>query len=824
MALQLLYRTRMSNALSRLGQAALLVGILTPSLASAQNSSPKLDETLRETVERGCSGTQSVIIRTKPGYRQGLHASLTAHGDAVTGEFPALDAMTATVHCEDLSKLAGFDSTSSISVNGPISGQALPSIQVLQDEVTTATNTVGAAKSAADAAQLNLSLAVSAQTTALSIEQAAVIKLGNAKPGDLAKAQADLAVAEASLAAARERVVVTTAKLHAAQVNLAQARQALAVAQQQLQRLTDRIAEGKAAGQLQKQFFNTLGVRARGTDSLGSPVKGKHSNDTPLRALLDVNHQVQSTDGSGRDSVGVAVIDSGIEPGQDFGDRITAFYDFTNGDIRSVAASDGYGHGTHVAGLIASRYVGVDPNARLIGLQVLDAQGKGTTGNVVRAIEFAIANKTILNIQVLNVSLGHPIFEPAATDPLVQAVEHAVRVGLTVVVSAGNYGVNPRTRLGGYAGIASPGNAPSAISVGAVRTFNTVSRDDDRIARYSSRGPSWYDGFAKPDLSAPGDNLLSVAAAGSTLRLAQEARGNVGDYMRLSGTSMAAGVTSGLVALVLQSNSGLTPNALKAVLEYSSIQVRDDAGAPYDALTQGAGDINGAGALALARNIDPTARVGQHWLSSSIVPTSVLGGTSYTWSQEVIWGNHIAHGTGILTEQRPAWALAIVWGDGLDLDDNIVWGNSYDDLDNIVWGNTFDEGDNIVWGNSIVWASSLAIDNRIVWSSLDDDNIVWGNHVVWGSGLIGLLDDDNIVWGNLLDDDNIVWGNLDDDNIVWGNLFDDNIVWGNSDDDNIVWGNADGLGGVLQSSGTAVGVNASNARARRTLSHVKGVQ
>src|SRR5439155_21803746 len=159
----------------------------------------------------------------------------------------------------------------------------------------------------------------------------------------------------------------------------------------------------------------------------------------------------------------------------------------------------------------------------------------------------------------------HPIFEPAATDPLVQAVEHATRAGIAVVVSAGNFGMNPKTGQPGYAGIASPGNSPSAFSVGAVRTFNTVTRVDDRIAPYSSRGPSWYDGFAKPDFVAPGDNLLSVAAANSALRLAQEKRGNTGDYMRLSGTSMAAAVSTGVVALVLQANHALTPNAVKAV-------------------------------------------------------------------------------------------------------------------------------------------------------------------------------------------------------------------------------------------------------------------
>src|SRR6185436_3415085 len=285
---------------------------------------------------------------------------------------------------------------------------------------------------------------------------------------------------------------------------------------------------------------------------------------------------------------------------------------------------------------IASQYVGVAPTARLVGLKVLNAQGKGLTSDVLRAIEFAIINKNTLKIQVLNLSLGHPILEPAATDPLVQAVERAVRAGLVVVVSAGNFGVSNATGQSGYAGITSPGNAPSAITVGATRTFDTVTRLDDRVAPYSSRGPSWYDGFAKPDVVAPGDNLLSVAAAGSKLRLAQEARGNSGDYMRLSGTSMAAAVSTGVAALVLQANRGLTPNALKAGLEFSAISVNDDAGQAYDALTQGAGQIEIAGAVALASAINPNVGVGGSWLSSSVTPSTSIGGQAYAWTQSII--------------------------------------------------------------------------------------------------------------------------------------------------------------------------------------------
>ena len=217
--------------------------------------------------------------------------------------------------------------------------------------------------------------------------------------------------------------------------------------------------------------------------------------------------------------IGVAVVDSGIEPSEDFKDRISAFYDFTRGGIATKPYDD-YGHGTHVAGTIAGEgklsnsgsFAGVAHKARLIGLKVLDSQGRGRTSDVIAAIEFAILNKDKLGIDVINLSLGHPIYEVAATDPLVQVVEAAVRSGVIVVVSAGNYGADPVTGVAGYAGITSPGNAPSAITVGAFDTRGTVKRSDDVVATYSSRGPSWYDALAKPDLVAPGHRLAADAA------------------------------------------------------------------------------------------------------------------------------------------------------------------------------------------------------------------------------------------------------------------------------------------------------------------------
>src|SRR6185503_4551533 len=208
-------------------------------------------------------------------------------------------------------------------------------------------------------------------------------------------------------------------------------------------------------------------------------------NPGALRGMLGLTSSTYAGTG-----VTVALIDSGLEMSADFTGRVKAFYDFTQPGAPAVAPSDGYGHGTHIAGLIGAAgrlsggtaYMGVAPNVKFVVLKVLDSQGSGSASNVIRAIEFATANKAAFGIDVINLSLGHAIYEPAASDPLVQAVQAASRAGIVVVVSAGNYGTNSTTGEVGYAGITSPGNAPSAITVGAVSAQDTVSRDDDRVA------------------------------------------------------------------------------------------------------------------------------------------------------------------------------------------------------------------------------------------------------------------------------------------------------------------------------------------------------
>jgi serine protease AprX len=507
--------------------------------------------------------------------------------------------------------------------------------------------------------------------------------------------------------------------------------------------------------------------------------------------------------------IGVAVIDSGITTHNDLGasatsktgQRVAAFVDFVN---NRTTKYDDWGHGTHVAGIIAgSGYesygarAGIAPKAHIVSLKALDAEGKGRISSIIAALDWAVANRTQYNIRVINMSLGAGVYESYHTDPLTLAAKRAVDAGIVVVAAAGNMGkaFNGKPQ---YGAISSPANAPWVLTVGASSTQGTVDRRDDKMALYSSRGPTMIDFVAKPDLVAPGTGTVSLAAANSLFYLTKPSfllpglRGGLFGglltmpYLTLSGTSMATPVVAGTVALMLEANPNLTPNMVKAILQFTS-EVKPG----YDYLTQGAGFLNTLGAVRLSRYF-ATAHKGDRYPDMR------------AWSRHILWGNYRVRG-GVLAPGGSAWALNIVWGDALTPSGkNIVWGDNCDtaSCDNIVWGNNvvwgnYDATDNIVWGNSdadnVVWGNSNA--DNVVWGNNAVDNIVWGNsgadNVVWGNDCAG-ADCDNVVWGNSTDD-NIVWGNAEGlDNIVWGNTSTfDNLVWGNSaGDEDISWGSS----------------------------------
>ena len=477
------------------------------------------------------------------------------------------------------------------------------------------------------------------------------------------------------------------------------------------------------------------------------------SPDRSNRGLLDYTAAAVSAgtawqlgfDGTG---IGVAVIDSGVTPDPDFtdttglGSRVVYAESFVTGK----GAADEYGHGTHVAGIVGSSgrnssgagftrtFRGLAPNVNLINLRVLDQNGSGQESDVLAAIQRAIDLKNTYNIRVINLSLGRPVFESYTLDPLCRAVEAAWKAGIVVVTAAGNNGRNNSQGTKGYGTIVSPGNDPYVITVGAMKTNGTYSPSDDTIASYSSKGPTAIDHFVKPDLVAPGNRIISVESPNCTLATlypktvintaAYEtfSSGSAsGDYMRLSGTSMATPVVSGAAALLIQKQPTLTPDqvkarlmktATKAVILYSSTidaYTNISYSSQSDIFTVGAGYLNIAAALANNDLVTMPALSPVASYNSITRKASILRDLSVVWGDSVLWGDSII------------WGDAVVFGGTLSLSgpqilaSSVLWGDS------IVWGDSTLAGFSVLWGDSTTTASSLTATSSAEGLSLDLD-------------------------------------------------------------------------------------------------------
>ncbi|MGE5245975.1 MAG: S8 family peptidase [Betaproteobacteria bacterium] len=468
------------------------------------------------------------------------------------------------------------------------------------------------------------------------------------------------------------------------------------------------------------------------------------SGDVPIRAS-DVTAEAIGADQvwAGEDSlqpltgegVTVAVIDSGIDPSHvALAHRVLASVDFTGGD-----GIDRYGHGTHVAALVAGQsaadanvpaFSGVAPGAYIVNERALGDDGSGTVSSVIEAIDWAIAHRRDYNIQIINLSLGAPVLQPYRDDPLCEAVERAVHAGIVVVAAAGNYGETQDGRpiIGG---IVSPGNSPFAITVGALDTHGTPQRSDDTVAAYSSRGPTRYDLVLKPDVVAPGSHVVSAEAPGSFIATTYPQRHVAGEgedgYIQLSGTSMATAVVSGTAALLLEERGHLTPGQVKVALQLTATFL-PSAGL----IGGGAGSVN---ALAAAEFVDgrphsglPTTTVSGETTTPGGIATARNGAanpSSLVWGDILVWGN--------------VEGSILVWGNN-DLTSSIlVWGNEEPDADILVWGNDLATGDILVWGDQLVRGDILVWGN----SGADADILVWGNSDA---------NADILVWGNVLQD------------------------------------------------------------------------
>ena len=397
--------------------------------------------------------------------------------------------------------------------------------------------------------------------------------------------------------------------------------------------------------------------------------------------------------------VGVAILDSGIAPHADLAGRIVASVDFTAGGSGTtlVPPADPGGHGTHVAGLVAGDgtasggvYAGVAPGANVVDVRVITSTGSTTVSMLIAGMQWVLAHRAQYNIRVVNLSAGAPVSVTYSNDPLAAAVEVLVFAGITVVVSAGNDGPKRSS-------ITSPGSDPYVITVGGIDDNGTATTTDDASASWSSQGPTAIDGLAKPDLVAPGRKVVSLRSPGSTLDQELPDRVVAGldtqnpAYFRLSGTSMAAPVVAGVVALMLERTPTLTPAQVKERLTTTAAPLA------YGSLyTTGSGLVN---ALAAVSDSD---------LSAAPATAPVAAGFAadvyaYLYGQPLAW-NDLAYNGGVDSN-------GIAWT-------NVTWSN-------VSW-------DQITWAN-ISWASfnwSTVNWQDMTWESITWEDITWDTLVL----------------------------------------------------------------------------------------------
>jgi serine protease AprX len=308
----------------------------------------------------------------------------------------------------------------------------------------------------------------------------------------------------------------------------------------------------------------------------------------PSAFLSAVKADQLGLDGQG---VTVAVVDSGLSTNND---------DFNSAGVSRIIAEnsfgnqgstkDLYGHGTHVAGILggngaasAEMYRGVAPGVNLVNLRVSDKDGATYESNVIDSLLWIYQNKDVYNIRVVNVSLNSTVAQSYQTSALDAAVEILWLNGIVVVVSAGNNGTGK-----GPVSVYPPANDPFVITVGATEDKGTASLEDDKLAVFSAYSTT-EDGFAKPELVAPGRNVVAPLSDKASSVYTAHPYHRVGDsYFRMSGTSMSAPMVSGAAALLLQNDPKLNPDQVKFRLMATSNQKWPG----YDASQSGAGCLN----------------------------------------------------------------------------------------------------------------------------------------------------------------------------------------------------------------------------------------
>jgi len=317
----------------------------------------------------------------------------------------------------------------------------------------------------------------------------------------------------------------------------------------------------------------------------------------------------------------IAVVDSGIDATRpEFAGRIAADVNLTT--LPGNSPGDGRGHGTFVAGIAAgdlAGHSGAAPGAKIVSLDVMDDQGMARTSDVIAAADWILANKAKYGIRVANFSLHSSVANSFMYDPLDKAVERLWFNNVVVVVASGNYGSPTGPSGVPYA----PGNDPFVITVGASDTGKSVSTNDDVAAPWSAYGYT-LDGFAKPDLAAPGRYMVGPVPVTATLYSQRPDHVVEPGYMELSGTSFSAPIVSGVASLIVGRHPEYTPDQVKGALMLGTKPMPQAAG-----LSEGTGEVNAARSIEIQNPPNPNLALDAFIVSDPAAGTPVFDAASW---------------------------------------------------------------------------------------------------------------------------------------------------------------------------------------------------
>jgi len=317
----------------------------------------------------------------------------------------------------------------------------------------------------------------------------------------------------------------------------------------------------------------------------------------------------------------IAIVDSGIDATRpEFAGRIAASVNLST--LPGNSPGDGRGHGTFVAGIAAGDLqgkTGAAPGAKIVSLDVMDDRGMARTSDVIAAADWILANKAKYGIRVANFSLHSSVANSFMYDPLDKAVERLWFNNVVVVVASGNYG-----KPDGPSGVPfAPGNDPFVITVGASDTGKSVSTNDDVAAPWSAYGYT-LDGFAKPDLAAPGRFMVGPVPVTATLYTERADHVVEPGYMELSGTSFSAPIVSGVAALILGKHPEFTPDQVKGALMVGAKPMPQALN-----LSEGVGEVNAGRSIDTLNPPNPNKALNAFIVTNPLTSARVFDAASW---------------------------------------------------------------------------------------------------------------------------------------------------------------------------------------------------